>query len=219
MSEPGDRRSDVTRRQLIHSAATHFARKPYSLVSIDEVLADAAVTKGAMYFHFRSKYALATAVVQQWVEVSLASVAQVVARRNSAVETLVDVTYLIAVEDIADPLARAGFNLLESIGRSEQIGRHVIGTWAEAFAPIAKRGQSDGDVSTNHDPVELARLLVSFYLGVRASTDLDDPARYLTDLERAWIMILPAMATRDRTDYLTTFLKRRTALAIARATS
>jgi len=219
LAEQVDRRSDATRQQIIRAAASHFADKPYSLVNLDDILADAAVTKGALYFHFRSKYALAVAIVERWVEVSLGSVAEVVARQNSAVETLVDVTFLIALDDIADPMARAGFNLLESIGRSDEIQRRVIDTWSSAFVAIAQRAQDDGDVSPDRDPEQIARLLVSFYLGVRAATDVDDPVRYLNDLDGAWALVLPGLVGPERVGYLTTFMRRRTAVAIGRARS
>src|SRR5262245_38436634 len=59
-----DKRTDTTRLQILRAASRQFAYRPYSLVSLDDILGDAEVTKGAMYFHFRSKYALATAIVE-----------------------------------------------------------------------------------------------------------------------------------------------------------
>ena len=44
-------------RASVRSAAYHQ-------VGLDDVLAEAELTKGAMYFHFRSKHALALAVVE-----------------------------------------------------------------------------------------------------------------------------------------------------------
>ncbi len=64
MTEHLDRRADTTRVQILRAASHQFARKSYSLVSLDDILADAEVTKGAMYFHFRSKYALASAIIE-----------------------------------------------------------------------------------------------------------------------------------------------------------
>ena len=64
MTEQLDRRADTTRLQILRAASHQFAHKAYSLVSLDDILADAEVTKGAMYFHFRSKYALASAIIE-----------------------------------------------------------------------------------------------------------------------------------------------------------
>jgi AcrR family transcriptional regulator len=117
VTEQLDRRTDTTRLQILRAASRQFARKSYSVVSLDDILADAEVTKGAMYFHFRSKHALASAIIDYRAAVARASVDQLLARKLSGLETLIDISYLVAIEDIGDETARAGLNLLESIGR------------------------------------------------------------------------------------------------------
>ena len=56
------------------------------------------------------------------------------------------------------------------------------------------------------------------YLGLRQTSNLAEPERFLHDLERVWALILPGIAKPDRIDYLTQFVKRRTAVAIKKAT-
>ena len=63
MTESNDSKADSTRQQILLAAARHFARQPYHQVGIDAVLAEAELTKGAMYFHFRSKHAVALAII------------------------------------------------------------------------------------------------------------------------------------------------------------
>jgi AcrR family transcriptional regulator len=217
VAEQVDRRADITRRQIIRAAAGHFARQPYDLVSLDDILADAAVTKGAMYFHFRSKHALASAIVERWVHKTLAAVSDVVSRQHSAMETVVDITYVIAHNDLTDPMARAGFNLLESIGRSDELQLRTVAIWVATFTELIRRAQDEGDATEGQDADHIARLLVGFYLGVRHTTDLDDPARYLNDLGCAWDLVLPGLVVPDRLGYLSTFVRRRTTLALTRA--
>ncbi len=64
----------------------------------------------------------------------------------------------------------------------------------------------------------VAKLLVSMYLGLRQTSDLADPDRFLHDLEKMWALILPGFVKPDRVDYLNQFIKRRTAVAIKKAT-
>ena len=218
MTDQIDRRADTTRLQILRAASRQFARKSYSLVSLDDILADAEVTKGAMYFHFRSKHALATAIIEYRFAVARGAVDELVARKLSGLETLIDITYLIAVDDIGDESARAGLNLLESIGRTDTLQASVLGDWVVAFAAITRRAVDDGDVVEHHEPEDIARLLVSMYLGLRQTSNLAEPDRFLHDLERVWGLILPGIAKPDRIDYLTQFVKRRTAVAIKKAT-
>ena len=57
--------SETTRRALLDSATALFAERGYARTSLDEIAADARVTKGALYGHFPSKQALFRAVLQE----------------------------------------------------------------------------------------------------------------------------------------------------------
>ena len=213
-----DRRADTTRQQILRAASHQFALKPYSSVSLDDILAEAEVTKGAMYFHFRSKHALATAIVERRADLARGTVDELLARKLSSLETLIDITYFVAAEDIGDDSARAAFNLLESIGRTGGLQATVLGRWVRTFAWIGERAIGEGDVVKERDPEEIARLLVSMYLGLRQISNPAEPERFLSDLEKSWGLALPGFANPDRLEYFTQFIRRRTALAIKNST-
>jgi AcrR family transcriptional regulator len=218
VAEQVDRKTDATRQQILRAAARQFGVRPYGLVNLDDILADAAVTKGAMYHHFRSKYALASALVDQWLECNLRIINDTVALRRSGMETLVDVTFAVAQNDIGQHLTRAGLNLLEAVGRTDGLRRGAFDASRTALVPLARRAVEEDDAADNVSPEDVARVLVFLYLGVRQANDLDDPAAFLGDLERAWVLVLPGLATPGQLRYLTTFVRRRSALAIERAT-
>jgi AcrR family transcriptional regulator len=54
--------SEATRGALVKSARKLFGRKGYANVSLDEIVAQARVTKGALYHHFDNKRELFRAV-------------------------------------------------------------------------------------------------------------------------------------------------------------
>lgn len=55
----------ATAERVLASAAARFARHGFAATSVDDVAADAAVTRGAVYHHYASKPGLFTAVVQR----------------------------------------------------------------------------------------------------------------------------------------------------------
>jgi AcrR family transcriptional regulator len=57
--------SSSTRRELIDVARILFTEKGYAGVSLDEIVAGAKVTKGALYHHFSGKQALFEAAFEQ----------------------------------------------------------------------------------------------------------------------------------------------------------
>ena len=95
LTEKVDRRADATRLQILLAASHEFARKSYSQVSLDDILAQAEVTKGAMYFHFRSKHELALAIIEHQSLMGYESMSEVLSRKLSGLETLVAMWCLI----------------------------------------------------------------------------------------------------------------------------
>lgn len=57
-------------------------------------------------------------------------------------------------------------------------------------------------------------MMVSLHMGLRKTSNLDDPERFLRDLERCWGLLLAGILQPDRVDYFRQFLRRRAALAI-----
>jgi TetR/AcrR family transcriptional regulator, transcriptional repressor for nem operon len=214
MSELSDKRSDTTRDQILRAAAHQFAQRPYYAVGLDDILAEAQLTKGAMYFHFRSKHALALAIVDEQTDGAAESVSNLLARKLSGLESLIDVSYLIAVGDITQDVTRASFNLLESVGRTEKLQTRLLGGWIQLMGEIAQRGIAEGDIVDQADPEDVGRLLVSIYVGMRQASNLDEPVQLLTDFGKALSTVLGGIVQPDKIDYFAQFVKRRTALAI-----
>jgi TetR/AcrR family transcriptional repressor of nem operon len=209
-----DQRSDTTRDQILRAAAHQFAQRPYYAVGLDDILAEAQLTKGAMYFHFRSKHALALAIVDEQTERAAESVKNLLARKLSGLESLIDVSYLIAVGDITQDVTRASFNLLESVGRTEKLQTRLLGGWIQLMGEIAQRGIAEGDIVDHADPESVGRLLVSIFVGMRQASNLDEPVQLLSDFGKALSTVLGGIVRPDRIDYFAQFVKRRTALAI-----
>lgn len=213
MTDPANRRADSARGPLVRAAARQFAHKPYSLVNLDDVVAAVDISRGAMYFHFPSKQALATAVIDEAHKLGQEAAAGVLANKLSGLETLIDLSYLVAVLDTSEDLARAGLFLLESIGRVEGLEARSLREVIDALAQIARRAVDEGDIVEERDPEDIARLLVSTYIGIRHTSDLDDPRQFLLDIEKAWTLLMPGFANPERMRYLSQFVARRTAVA------
>jgi TetR/AcrR family transcriptional repressor of nem operon len=210
-----DGRADTTRRQILRAASHQFSRRAYHDVGLDDILAEAELTKGAMYFHFRSKHALAVAIIEKQTAAGAVAVEHLLARKLSGLETLIDFSYLIAVQDIKSEGVRAGLNLLESVGRSEGLQDRVLDEWIQALVNVAENAISEGDIDQKADPRDVGRLIVSLHMGLRVTSNLDDPERFLIDLEKSWDLILHGILAPDRIDYFRQFVRRRAALAIS----
>jgi AcrR family transcriptional regulator len=66
--------SDATRAALVESATRLFTERGYATTSLDQVAADARVTKGALYHHFSGKRALFEAVFDVLEQIAVARI-------------------------------------------------------------------------------------------------------------------------------------------------
>jgi TetR/AcrR family transcriptional regulator, transcriptional repressor for nem operon len=213
MPEADERRADTTRQRLIAAAARHFAHRPYIMVSLDDILAEAELTKGAMYFHFSSKQALALAIIDDLTEMSRTAVVELLARKMSGLETLIDLVFLLAVQDTQYDVARAGVRLLDTLDNPTSLPATLWQSRIEFVTSVIQRAIAEGDVIDQHDPEDIAKMLVALWVGIRRTSNLDEPEHYLDNLQKAWIMALPSFTNPDRIDYFTQFIQRRHALA------
>jgi TetR/AcrR family transcriptional repressor of nem operon len=213
MTEASERRAETTRQRLIAAASRQFAHRPYSTVSLDDILTEAELTKGAMYFHFPSKQALAVAIIENLAEVSRTAVTELIARRMSGLETAIDLIYLLAVQDTQHEVVRAGVRLLESLDDNTAMPPALWHSWIEFITTLIQKAVTEGDVVDHDDPEDIAKMLVALWVGIRRISDLDELEHYLDNLEKAWILALPSFTNPDRIDYFTQFIKRRQALA------
>jgi TetR/AcrR family transcriptional regulator, transcriptional repressor for nem operon len=219
MTEASERRADTARQRLIAAASRQFARRSYSVVSLDDILAEAEVTKGGMYFHFPSKQALALAIIDDLTQTSRAAATELLARKMSGLETLIDLFYLLAVQDIQDEVAQAGARLLETLNNTTALPTSPWESWIEFLTALIQKAVDDGDVVDHADPGDVAKMLLALWVGMRRISDLDHPEHYLDNLEKAWILALPCFTNADRIRYFTQFIKRRHTVAVKKVSA
>ena len=65
------RDADKTRKRILDAAYGQFRRRGYSRVSMDEIAGATKVTKRTLYYHFESKDALLTAVLEAQHQLAL----------------------------------------------------------------------------------------------------------------------------------------------------
>ncbi|NUS16758.1 MAG: helix-turn-helix transcriptional regulator, partial [Streptomyces sp.] len=116
-----------TRRAVLEAAAAVFAERGYAAATIGEILTRAGVTKGALYFHFDSKAALAQGVLQAQVT------NEYHVPRELKLQEWVDAGMTLAKRLPQEPMLLAGVRLSADLQ-----GREVFGSawpaWTELTA-------------------------------------------------------------------------------------
>jgi TetR/AcrR family transcriptional regulator, cholesterol catabolism regulator len=104
---------DVRRAEILDRAAELFLRRGYDNVSLNDLIADAGVSKGAFYHWFPSKDALITALAQRSARDQFSAVEDAVARcGGSALDRL-------------NALLRGGYHVKMKMGVAEHLAAMV----------------------------------------------------------------------------------------------
>lgn len=165
-----------TRRALIEHAAGVFALKGFAATNLADISSSAGMTKGALYFHFASKEALAQEVCAEARRRLAGAASTAHARSRSDLQTLVDLTHALAVRLRADAVIRAGVRL-----SSEQTGmsRHGTGDdlglrWSNEVHRRLTQAHQNKELRSKLTAGQAAALVVAATVGL-ASLAVSDP--------------------------------------------
>jgi len=149
-----------TRRAVLEAAAAVFAERGYAAATIGEILTRAQVTKGALYFHFDSKAALAQGVLEAQVTTDYH------VPRELKLQEWVDAGLTLAKRLPQEPLLLAGVRLSADLQ-----GREVFGSawpaWTELTAAFLSEAKERGEVLPHVVPSESAQVFLGAWIGVQ----------------------------------------------------
>jgi len=178
-------RAEATRRRIIDSAVDLFDELGYGETGLADVLHRAGVSKGAFYYHFDSKEAVATAIIDEHRR----RIREAVRKRSDpsepALEGMIVATFAAAAICEDDKTVRIGNQLLQALGQVSSVAAPIYAEWTGLFvAPLAQAFESVG-VRAGVDATEAAEAMWAGVLGchlLSAAVGDDSSAR----LARAW---------------------------------
>ncbi|MER5258612.1 MULTISPECIES: ScbR family autoregulator-binding transcription factor [unclassified Streptomyces] len=171
-SQPKQERSRRTKAQILRVAAEIFAEQGYPTVTLQAVAERASMTKGAVYFHYANKQALAVAVMEGHYAHWPPLVEQVEAMELPPLQTLLTILDRTAEAFHTDSIVQAGARL--------QIERSLIGTdlpqpyvgWSKLLVGFIAAAKEAGQLRPETDPQALARVVVASFFGVQHISDV-----------------------------------------------
>ena len=89
---------DARKRQILEAAMTVFARKGFDGASMGEIVRESGISKGGLYWHFKSKDEIIAAILRQFFDQEMADTEAIVSRDGPAVERLLRLTDHLANE-------------------------------------------------------------------------------------------------------------------------
>ncbi|WP_018334438.1 TetR/AcrR family transcriptional regulator [Actinomycetospora chiangmaiensis] len=185
-------RTRRTRRRLLLAAATVFDAQGYRGAALSDILAVAGLTKGALYFHFRSKHALAEALLAEVCDSWLLMTEEIARRGTDPMWRLLLETDAYVARWMHDPLVR-GISRAISEPDLREHRTTWMATWESSTAELLAQAETAGLLAPGVDPVRAARAIVAVAVGNYGLAD--GPDDLWTRMTESWEGLVPIMTT------------------------
>ena len=201
-------RAEVTRHAIIDAAAELFETKGYGNVGLSDIIERAGITKGAFYYHFATKEAVATAIIVQADATLMNTVAGVFASPSTPMlERLIRANFQTVELTRQDRVVRVGNLLRQALNQISPSGAVPYQLWRTAIVDVVKRAVADGDLVEDLDVEGVGHTIWAGLVGTALLSDAtgDYPFPRLTQV---WTTILRAIVPAESLGYFTQFVAR-----------
>ncbi|MGO4453528.1 ScbR family autoregulator-binding transcription factor [Arthrobacter sp. RAF14] len=189
-------RAIETRSSVIEGASTVFERAGYGNASLSEIAIQSEVTKGALYFHFKSKEEIALAVIEAQHSRSRIAGEKVSSKGDQGLPTMMELCRVFGQQMLDDVVVRAGIRLTFEASAFDADVAGPYQDWIDTMTYLAAQAQEEGDVRRDVNAADFARLLVASFTGVQmVSNVLTGRGDLLERIRQMWAFMLPAVAT------------------------
>jgi AcrR family transcriptional regulator len=195
-------RAAVTREQILRGAAEVFDRYGYGAATLSDVIAQAGVTKGALYFHFSSKEDLARTVIEQQHALSVRPARQRLDEHAPGLESVIRLSQGLAGQLMEDVVVRAGIRLTLEQGTFGASVSNPYRDWVAVTELLLRRAIDEGDLRDSIKPAALARLAVGAFTGVQLLSEVLSGRQDLYQrVEEMWDILLPSLVSARKLPY------------------
>jgi len=201
-------RSETTRQKILDAATDVFSEVGYAAAGLGEVIERAGMTKGALYHHFDSKEALATAIIEQGTNLTHAAFRQVCESSSPALENMIHGVFLVADLLVSDKTARTGEQLTRALAEFNSTASQVWSSRLDAMTAQASLASAEGDLREGLDPHVVSESILNAMIGAQLLSKTADGDDHITRLTRSLEVLLPAIVADSSLAYFREFLAR-----------
>ena len=156
-------RATITKANILEAAARAFAYNGYAATSLADLLAASGTTKGAVYFHFTSKEAIARELVAHWSAALTHAAAAAHDSQSPSVAQISSFFGDLAASIAVSSLARAGLRLTTETGIDGT--REVFAQWMGITSSLVDAMIGSGQLPDNSTTRQLSWNLCAGFIG------------------------------------------------------
>jgi AcrR family transcriptional regulator len=201
-------RSEATRQKIVDAAVDLFSEVGYAAAGLGEIIERAGMTKGALYHHFDSKDALATAIIEQGTNRTRDAFRRVCESSSPALENMIHGVFVVADLFFSDKTARTAEQLSRGLAEFNTAASQVLSSRLDAMTTQARLASAEGDLREGLDPAVVSESILNAMLGAQLLANPADGHDHVKRLTRSLELLLPAIVTDRSLAYFREFLAR-----------
>lgn len=188
--------SSRTRATIVAAAAKSFARNGYPGSPVNSIIEASGSTKGAFYFHFESKAALAATIVQGMHAAWAPAVAHWAERDCDALHVVLGLVDELVGLCANNDMVRAGMRLVDEYLLLEFELLSPYPEWERIFGHLFHRAAKEKILGRAVQPGTAARVLVAAVAGELHLSSLGTSSGELRSrVDTVLLLLLPALAS------------------------
>ncbi|WP_375488584.1 TetR family transcriptional regulator [uncultured Mycobacterium sp.] len=201
-------RSETTRQRILDAAIDLFSEVGYAAAGLGEIIERAGMTKGALYHHFDSKEALATAIIEQGTTMTRGVFEHVCQSPSPALENMIHGVFVVTDLLVSDKTAHTAEQLTRGLAEFNSTASQVWSSRLDTMTTQANRASAEGDVREGLDPDLVSESILNAMLGAELLSMTADRNDHIERLTRSLELLLPAIVADASLAYFREFLAR-----------
>ncbi|PKB43611.1 TetR family transcriptional regulator [Cellulophaga sp. RHA19] len=167
-------KSEITKQLIIDKAFNLFYKDGFKTTSIDKIMKETTLSKGAFYHHYKNKKELGTAVISLKVKKRVVDGMIAPLLNSGNAFKILETVFINRLKSFPFIDKQNGCpmnNLINEIGNTEiayqQALKGIIEEWKTALVNVIERGKNEKSINTNIDSTAVAIYLISAFEGIR----------------------------------------------------
>lgn len=167
-------KASSTRHTILEKAFEIIYTKGYQATSIDEIIATTKVTKGAFYYHFKTKDEMGLAIINEIVKPTMQNAfIKPLQDAENPIKEIYEMTKTLLLDNPFLKLeygCPAGNLVQEMTPWNVEFGKalsELILEWQQTIENCIKKGKAKGAIRKNVNTQQVAYFIMSGYWGIR----------------------------------------------------
>jgi TetR/AcrR family acrAB operon transcriptional repressor len=180
--------AEKTREHLLNSALNLFNEKGFSATRLEDIAKVAGVTRGAIYWHFKNKMDIFSALFEQTIEFLFKDFMKIVTSELTSIEKLRESVIQFSKKLLTDEISRSFAFIFYGIEWTKEVQEIAHSTmehmkWHEnhPLLAVVQEGQKKGQIKDDVSPETIIKAMKIIYRGLvdliiskNEKIDLDD---------------------------------------------